>query len=413
MADKKIISGIDVGTTKIVAIIAEYDEDNNISIIGLGESKSTGLERGVIVNVKQTIESLQTAITQAESQCEYKIESVYVGISGDHIKGGNGSGVVSVSDFNSNSIGKVITKDDKEKVLENAKSINISSDRRILHVLSQHFNIDDRPAIKDPEGLTGSRLEAKVHLVTSSKITEKDFETCFDELDIDVQGFVLEPLASSYSILDSDEKKLGSIMLDIGGGTTDMVIYKNGGIVHTHIVPLGGESITNDIAFGLKCKIATAEKLKTEYGSAIELAEDREIAVEGINNQEKSIFTSNDISNIIQPRISEIFRRARFEIDTQISMKQIPFGIILTGGGSKLKNITDIAENIFECKVRIGIPNEIKTIDNKIFNPKYSTAIGLVHYAIDNKDSLELYQKNSVGGFFKNIFLNIKDLFNN
>ena len=413
MADKKIICGIDVGTTKIVAIIAEYD-GKSISVVGFGETPSIGLERGVIVNVPKTIKTLENAIQQAENQCSHKVDSVYVGISGDHIKGHNASGVISVNDASSDSYGTVITQEDKKNVLEHSKQIPLSQDRRILHTLSQHFNVDDSSPIEDPEGLTGNKLEAKVHLVTSSKKTENDFETCFAQLDIDIAGFVLEPLASSYSILSDDEKNLGTILIDIGGGTTDMVIWKNGGIIDTHVIPLGGESITKDIAIGLSCELKIAERIKIEYGSASEaLTDDEEISIRGVEAQDNNI-TSNSkfISKIIEHRVSEIFQISKFQIDRMIDIDQIAFGVIITGGGGKIVNITNVAESIFNRQVRIGKPFRIQSIIDDIYNPKYSTAVGIIHYAITDKGNYYSKENSFKSSPIKKIFSTIKDLFN-
>ena len=413
MAEKNIICGIDVGTTKIVAIIAEYDGEN-ISIVGFGEAPSIGLERGVIVNVPKTIKTLKIAIDKAESQCSHKVDSVYVGISGDHIKGHNASGVISVNDANSDSFGAVITQEDKDSVLDHSKQIPLSQDRRILHVLSQHFNVDDSSPIEDPEGLTGNKLEAKVHLVTSSKTTENDFETCFSQLDIDIVGFVLEPLASSYSILSNDEKKLGTILIDIGGGTTDMVIWRNGGIIDTHVIPLGGESITKDIAIGLSCELKIAEKIKIRYGSASEaLTGDEEININSIDAQDNNVTTNAKfISKIIEHRVGEIFQMAKFEIDRMIDIDKISFGVVVTGGGAKIRNITDVAESIFKKQIRIGKPFKIQSIIDDIYNPKYSTAVGIIHYAISDKDDSYSKNNNLKIGPVKKIFLTIRDLFN-
>ena len=412
MAEKNIICGIDVGTTKIVAIIAEYDGED-ISIVGFGETRSIGLERGVIVNVPKTIKTLKSAIEQAEGQCSHKIESVYVGISGDHIKGHNASGVISVNDANSDNFGAVITEEDKESVLNHSKQISLSQDRRILHVLSQYFNVDERSGIEDPEGLTGNRLEAKVHLVTSSKKTENDFETCFNELDIDIDGFVLEPLASSCSILSKDEKDLGTILIDIGGGTTDMVIWKKGGIIDTNVIPLGGESITKDIAIGLGCELGIAEKIKIKYGSASEaLTIDEEININSMGSQNNKVTNAQFISRIIEHRVSEIFQMAKFEVDRMIDIDKISFGVVVTGGGGKIKNITDLAESIFQKQIRIGEPFKIQSIIDDIYNPKYSTAVGIIHYAVSNKDDLYSNGNVSKKGVGKKIFSTIKDLFN-
>ncbi len=413
MADKKIICGIDVGTTKIVAIIAEYEEEN-LSIVGFGEVPSIGLERGVIVNVPKTIKTLEAAISQAESQCSHKVDSVYVGISGDHIKGHNASGVISVNDASSNSYGTVITEEDKENVLEHSKQIPLSQDRRILHTLSQHFNVDDSSPIEDPEGLTGNKLEAKVHLVTSSKKTENDFETCFAQIDIDIEGFVLEPLASSYSILSEDEKKLGTILIDIGGGTTDMVIWKNGGIIDTHVIPLGGASITKDIAIGLSCELKVADQIKIKYGAAsASLTSNEEINIKSVDAQDNNITTNAQfISNIIEHRVTEIFQIAKFQIDRMIDIDQIAFGVVITGGGGKITNIIDVAESIFKRQVRIGKPFKVKSIIEDIYNPKYSTGVGIIHYAINNSDKSCNKERSFKDGPIKKIFTAIKDLFN-
>ena len=414
MSEQKVICGIDVGTTKIVAIIAEYSDDGNFSIIGIGESKSEGLERGVIVNIKDTIKSLELAIKEAEEQSQYEVDSVFVGISGDHIVGMNGMGVVSVGDATNSSIGSVIDEDDKDRVLKSAQAINLPSERRVLHVLSKHFKVDNRSGIEEPEGLTGSRLEAEVHLVTSSRTTENDFKTCFEELGIDIKAFVLEPLASSYSILSRDEKKLGSVMIDIGGGTTDVVTWEDGGITNTEIIPFGGEIITQDIARTIGCSIDIADGLKRKYGSATKnIAIDEEIIIDSVEGQKQQI-SSEILSSIIQARIKEILTTVKFKIEAKTNISNLSFGVILTGGGSQLNNILEFAEDIFRCRVREGKPSEkLKSIEKHIFNPKYSTAIGIIQYAIDHKEELHTSKyggsKGVVGGFFKSL----KELFNN
>lgn len=412
MAEKNIICGIDVGTTKIVAIIAEYS-DQTFSIVGIGESRSDGLKRGVIVDIKKTTKSLGSAIKDAESQCGYSIKSVFVGISGDHIMGMDGAGVVSVGNSGAGSIGDVIDKDDKERVLKSAQAMSLSSERRLLHVLSQDFKVDERSGIEEPEGLTGSRLAANVHLVTSSRKTENDFKTCFDDLDIEISNFVLEPLASSYSILSRDEKNLGSVMIDIGGGTTDIVVWKNGGIKVTEIIPLGGEIITLDIAKTIGCPMDVAEDLKIRYGSAIEaLASEEKIIVSGVEGCNQEI-DSKMLSSIVEARIAEILSQAKFKIDNRVRIENLSFGVVLTGGGSELKNIAEFSENMFQSRVRIGKPTKnIESVEEHIFKPKYSTAIGIIKYAIDHKEDLE-GRAGRKRGFFKDFFTSLKELFNN
>ena len=413
MSDKNIICGIDVGTTKIVVVIAEFDESGQYSIIGIGESKSNGLKRGVIVNIKDTIKSLEDAIEDAEKQCNYEVESVYVGISGDHIRGFNGMGVVSVGDATNNPIGSVIDKDDKNRVLESAKAMPLSSERRILHVLSQKYTLDSRSGIEEPEGLTGSRLQADVHFITSSKTTENDFKNCFDQLGIEIAGFILEPLASSCAILSNDEKELGSIMIDIGGGTTDLVVWQGGGITNTIIYPLGGESVTQDIAEGIGCPINIAEELKLRYGSAIELVDSNENIL--IEEHQLNI-EQNHLNEIIKARIGEILKEVRFKVEMEANVKisDLSFGVILTGGGSQLNNISKLIGSIFDCRVRIGKPTDnLDSVEKHIFNPRYSTAIGIIQYAIDHRDDLSHSDNLNKGSFVNKIFRNIKELFNN
>ena len=413
MNQNNTICCIDVGTTKIVAIIAEFDDTGKFSIVGIGESKSNGLERGVIVNIKDTIQSLDLAISKAHEQSGYDVESVYVGISGDHINGMNATGIVSVCDSNNGQFGSVIDLDDKKKVLESAQAMALSGDRRILHVLSKHYAVDERNNIEDPVGLTGSKLQAEVHLITSSLRTENDFKTCFDSLDIEVEAFVLEPLASSYSILSRDEKKLGSIMIDIGGGTTDVVIWEEGGITNTKIIPLGGEIITKDIARVLGCTISNAEALKISNGSAISINDQEEIVIEDIENQMIKT-TSSLLSSIIEQRVKEILNEVKYEIESRTQIANLSFGIILTGGGSQLRNISKLAEKIFNSRVRIGKPsNDLDSIDETIINPKYSTAIGIIQYAIDHIDELRENEINTSLGMIKNFFKTVKELFKN
>jgi len=413
MSEEKIICGIDVGTTKIVAIIAEYDINGKFSIIGIGESKSNGLERGVIVNIKDTTDSLESAIKEAQKQCNCEVDSVFVGISGDHIVGMNGMGVVSVGDVATNSIGSIIDKNDKDRVLKSAQAINLPSERRILHVLSRNFKVDNRSGIEEPEGLTGSRLEAEVHLVTSSKTTENDFKTCFEELGIQIKAFVLEPLASSYSILSKDEKKMGSVMIDIGGGTTDVVTWEDGGITNTDIIPFGGEIISQDIARTIGCSIKVAEQLKIKYGSAIKDSSDSEkIVVDGIEGYQQEI-ESDVLSSIIQARIKEILTTVKFKVEGKTKISNLSFGVILTGGGSQLSNILEFSEKIFGCRIRIGKPSDgLNSIEQHIFNPKYSTAIGIIQYAIDHRQELSTSSIINSKGFVRKFFTSIKELFN-
>ena len=270
MEEKQIISGIDIGTTKIAVVIAEWDKsDNTINIMGVGEAPSDGLKKGIVVNMNKTVDSLTQALSMAEHQADVEVDGAFVGITGDHIRGINYSGVITVSKgSNRQPVGQEITQSDVQRVLDHAQSINLSPDRRILHVLSRDFKVDDRSGIKNPLGLAGHRLEAKVHLVTSAINVEKDLHTCMEKAGVEVIEFVLEPLASAHSVLDENERKLGVILVDIGGGTTDVIVYHEGGVLHAGTVPLGGSNITYDIAYGVQTTLEQAEQLKWQYGSA-------------------------------------------------------------------------------------------------------------------------------------------------
>ena len=385
-----IITGIDVGTTKIAVIIAEK-KDKIINILGFGESISNGLEKGVVTNIKNTAAALDEAIKIAEKQAEIEIDSAYIGLTGENIRGINCSGAITISNSDYlNPAGESISNKDVIKVLDHAKAINLSPDRKILHILSQDFKVDEKEGIKDPLGLSGHRLEAKVHLVTISRNIEKDLTTCLELCGIDIDGFILEPLASSHSILDNNEKELGTVLIDIGGGTSDIIVYNNNSILHTGAISLGGQSITKDIAFGLQTSIEQAENIKCENGIAKSSLsdEDIEITIKGTNGREDKIKTQKEISQIIEARMNEIFHLIKNEIRKSGHSNDLTFGIVLTGGGSKLKNINELAEEVFKMPTKTGRPDSINGIIDIINNPRYSTVIGIVKYAFSDDKTI-------------------------
>jgi len=414
----KIISVIDIGTTKIVVLIAEYNlDENKISkIIGFGESTSDGLKKGVVVDIIKTIESITSAVEDAENQAGFEISDTFVGISGNHIKGLNYSGVTSIaSDSQNQAIGDSITKDDIDKVKDLAKNINISPDRRIMHVLPQEYIVDDQEGILSPLGLSGRRLEAKVHLVTSSKNTEKDILTCLDEIGIQVIDFILEPLASSYSVLNQDEMNLGSILVDIGGGTTDVISYSNGSVLHTGVIPIGGEILTKDIAYRVQTSIEQAEQLKQSYGQSnlMNASSDEDIIVKGVSGRNEFKISQQILSEVIEPRIKEIFELVKIEIEQSNYKGDYTFGIILTGGGSKLNGILNTASDIFSMPIKVGLPIHDFDVENSDFNildPRYATSIGLIKYVGKN---FEDYNKKHKNSFIKKIKSFLKELINN
>ena len=274
-------------------------------------------------------------------------------------------------------------------MLEHAQAINLSPDRKILHTLSKEFKVDNRPNIKNPEGLSGHRLEANVHLVTIARNIEKDLETCLNRVGINFDGFILEPLASAYSVLDLDERNLGTALIDIGGGTTDVIVYYNNSILHTGAVPLGGTNITNDIAHVIRCPLDKAESIKCEYGIAKEslALDEKNISIIGKNGRNDLEISQKDIAKIIEPRMKEIFIMAKNEISNTEHDDNLTFGIVITGGGSKLKHIEDLASDIFQQDIKLGQPHSINGINDIITNPRYATTIGLIKYALENENS--------------------------
>ena len=388
MKNNKIITGIDVGTTKIAVIIAESDNDS-INILGFGESLSEGLRRGIVVDIEKTSSAIEEALTKAEKQADMEVETAFIGITGEHVKGINYSGTITISNNEyMNPAGEIITKEDIRRVLDSAESINLPPQRKILHTLSREFRVDDNPNIINPEGLSGHRLEANVHLVTIARNIETDLKTCLERVGIEFDGLILEPLASASSVLDNNEKQLGVSLIDIGGGTTDIIIYNNKSVLHTAAIPLGGESLTNDIALGLTVTLEQAEKLKCDYGLAKEslASDENDIVISGTNGRSDSKISQRSLSAIIEARMKEIFYLAKNEIQKIENECNLNFGVVLTGGGSNLNNIQDLATEVFELEVQQGIPNSINGIDDIINNPRYATTIGLIKYIAENKD---------------------------
>ena len=414
MKNKMIIAGIDIGTTKVVAVIAqltfeEESKNETLEILGMGEHPSHGLKNGIVVDIKETIKSLENAIKEAEenAEVEFNMDNVYVGITGDHIKGINYTGKIPINNFSqANGIGSEISDKDVARVLDAARAINIPPGRRILHTLSQSFEVDDRKGIKNPIGLSGNTLGVNVHLVTSHINVEKDIETCFKQLGIIIRGFVLEPLASAYSVLDQNEKDLGVALIDIGGGTTDILVYYDDGIQHSAAIPDAGQNITLDISHRFKTTLEQAQELKHSHGiSKIELAsEDIIIDVKGVRGRESIKISQKMLSEVIEPRMHEILNLAYEEIKKSNISSKLNFGVVITGGGSQLKNLIDLAQEVFNMPVKIGYP---ELIDNKESsfkdNPRFATSIGIIQYAAKKDKEVEVGSKDGIKKLFKNI----------
>ena len=373
--NSNIVVGLDIGTSKVVCIVGTRDENGQLEIISLGSYPSSGLKKGVVVNIEATTDAIKKAVEQAQSIQEDKIKSIYVGVAGSHIKSINSQGIVGIKD-------KEVKPFDIEKVIESASSVSIPSDQEVLHVLPQEYVIDDQDGIKEPLGMSGVRLEARVHLVTCSNSALRNIEKCVKNCGLSVDGFVLEQLASSYSILSDDEKDLGVCLVDIGGGTTDIAIFNAGSIVHTGVIPIAGDQVTSDIAQALRTPTPQAEEIKQKHGCSVaEFTNDEEsIEVPGVGGRPPRELSRRSLAEIIEPRYVELFELIKAEISRNGFDDKIPAGIVFTGGTSKIEGVVELAESIFQTSVRLGVPNNFVGMERVLQNPIYSTSIGLVEH---------------------------------
>ena len=369
------IVGLDIGTTKICCVIAEVSPHGEIEIIGLGQSPSRGLRKGVVVNIDGTVESIKSAVEEAELMAGTEIDSVFVGIAGGHIKSLNSHGIIAVK-------GKEINPHDVERVIEAAKAIAIPLDREVIHVLPQEYIVDNQDGIHTPLGMAGVRLEAKVHIVTAAVTSAQNIVKCVNKAGLGVQDIVLEQLASSESVLSNDEKELGVALIDMGGGTSDLAIFYQGAIKHTSVLAIAGAQITNDIAIGLRTPNSEAEKIKHAYGCAFSglIAEDHTIEVSSVGGRSTLKISHQILSEIIEARTREMFELLHREIEKSGYQDFISSGIVLSGGTACLEGMADLAEEVFQAPVRIGTPTGLGGLIDVVNNPIYSTATGLIHY---------------------------------
>ena len=372
------IAALDIGTSKVVCLIGSISDSHSIEIVAMGSYPSSGLKKGVVVNIDATTDAIQKSIEQAKNSFEGKIKNVFVGIAGNHIKSLNSHGIVGIKD-------KEVTQLDIEKVIDAAQAVAIPSDQRVLHVLPQEFVIDDQDAIREPLGMSGVRLESHVHLVTCANNAIQNIEKCVKRCGIGIDGFVLEQLASSYSILSNDEKELGVCIVDIGGGTTDIAIFNNGSICFTGVIPIAGDQVTSDIAVALRTPTPQAEELKQKFGCAVSefTKEADSIEVAGVGGRPPRELSRKILSEIIEPRYVELFELVLAEIQRNGFENKIPAGIVLTGGTSRMEGVAELAESIFKTTVRIGIPNNFKGMETILKNPIYATSLGLLNYGFD------------------------------
>ena len=373
-----VIVGLDIGTTKICCIIGEINDQGGLDVIGIGTHPSKGLRKGVVVNIESTVESIKNATEEAELMSGFEIESVYVGIAGGHIKGFNSHGVIAVKN-------KEISEADVNRVIDAAKAVAIPMDREVIHVIPQEYIVDDQDGIKTPLGMSGVRLEAKVHIVTGAVTSAQNIVKSVTRAGLQVNDIVLEQLASSKSVLSSDEKELGVAMIDIGGGTSDLAIFFQEAIKHTYVLAIGGNHVTNDIAIGLRTPTSEAERIKKEYGCALmSLIDEKEtIEVPSVGDRENRILSRHLLSEIIEPRLDELFTLIKMEIAKSGHNELITSGIVLTGGSAIMAGMVEVAEKIFELPVRRGIPKSIGGLIDVVNSPMYATAVGLLFYGME------------------------------
>jgi cell division protein FtsA len=407
MAKDTIVVGLDIGTTKIGAIIAELDGNEGPKVVGVGTSPSEGLRRGVVVNLEKTVQSISRAVDEAELMAGMEVRSVLAGIAGDHIRSINSRGVIAVSGAN-----REIGKNDISRVVDAAKAVAIPMDREIIHVLPQEYIVDDQSGIKDPVGMAGVRLEAEVHIVTGAVTSAQNLYKSIQKSGLNIQDLVLEPLASSYAVLSPEEKELGVALLDIGGGTTDIAVFYEGSIRQTAVIGLGGNNVTSDIAIGLRTSLTQAEKIKLEQGSALVslTGDDEFIAVPGIGGRPERQVPRSLMASIIQPRMEELFGLAHREIRRTDYADLLAAGVVLTGGASMLPGAAELAEQIFDMPVKLGVPAGFGGLVDLAQSPKHSTGIGLILYALQNSGENGLGRLTEAN-MFERIFDRMKQWF--
>ena len=391
----ELLVGLDIGTTKICAVVGEVRQDR-VDIIGVGTHPSIGLKKGVIVNIESTVNSIRKAVEMAEEAADCEIRRVCVGIAGSHIKGFNSPGIVGVKN-------REIKQDDIERVIDAARAINLSRNQEILHVLPQEFMVDDHTGIQDPLGMTGVRLVTNVHIVTADATSVHNLDICCNRAGLEITDIVLESLASSYAALSPEETDLGTALIDIGGGTTDLAIFWGGTIRHTFELGLGGNNLTNDLSVGLRTPLHEAEQLKNQFGSALTsmINKDQTIEVPTVGNRKPRKLSQKVMGEILEPRIEEMLVLINQEMIDSSYKERINAGVVISGGTALLHNLVELAEQIFDLPVRIGYPQNIATLPASIDSPQYATGVGLVLYSSKNSPGpkFRLRNKKIVGSF--------------
>ena len=381
-ADKNLIVGLDIGTSKVVAIVGEIKADDEIEIIGIGSHPSRGLKKGVVVNIESTVQSIQRAVEEAELMAGCEILSVHAGIAGSHIRSLNSYGIVAIKDGE-------VSHGDVERVIDAARAVAIPADQKILHILPQEFIIDEQEGIKEPVGMSGVRLEARVHMVTGAVSAAQNIIKCVRRCGLEVDDLILEQLSSSNAVLSDDEKELGVCLVDIGGGTTDIAVFTEGSIRHTAVIPIAGDQVTNDIAVAMRTPTQHAEDIKIRYACALtQLAtSDETIEVPSIGDRPARRLSRQTLAEVVEPRYEELLSLVQAELRRSGFEDLIAGGVVLTGGSSKMEGLIDLAEEVFHMPVRMGVPRYVTGLVDVVRNPIYATGVGLLLFGHHNRAS--------------------------
>ncbi|MEE8343168.1 MAG: cell division protein FtsA [Gammaproteobacteria bacterium] len=383
--EKNMIVGLDIGTSKVVAVVGEITPDGEIEIVGIGSHPSRGLKKGVVVNIESTVHSIQRAVEEAELMAGCQIHSVYAGIAGSHIRSLNSHGIVAIRD-------KEVAPPDVERVIDAARAVAIPADQKVLHILPQEFVIDNQGGIREPVGMSGVRLEAKVHLVTGAVSAAQNIIKCVRRCGLEVDDIILEQLASSYAVLTEDEKELGICLVDIGGGTTDIAVFTEGSIRHTAVIPIAGDQVTNDIAVALRTPTQNAEEIKIKYACALtQLASaDETIEVPSVGDRPPRRLARHTLAEVVEPRYEELMGLVQAELRRSGFEDLTAAGMVITGGSSKMEGVVDLAEEIFHMPVRLGIPQYVSGLVDVVRNPIYATGVGLLLFGHQNRSNRPL-----------------------
>ncbi len=404
--DEKLIVGLDIGTSKVLAIVGDVSPTGEVEIVGVGHHPSRGMKKGVVVNIESTVQSIQRAVEEAELMAGCQIHSVYAGIAGSHISSFNSHGIVAIKD-------KEVGQGDVERVIEAARALAIPTDQKVLHILPQEFIIDKQEGIREPVGMSGVRLEAKVHIVTGAVSAAQNIIKCIRRCGLEVDEIILEQLASSMSTLTEDEKELGVCLVDIGGGTTDISVFTEGAIRHTAVIPIAGDQVTNDIAVALRTPTQHAEDIKKKYGCALtQLAHrDESIEVPSVGDRPPRKLSRQTLAEVIEPRVEELFSLIQAELRRSGFEDIIGSGIVLTGGCSKMEGMVDLAEEVFHMPVRLGMPQYVGGLKGVVQNPIFATGVGLVLYGARCREGKQYVQNPGTASGVKGVVGKMKSWF--